>query len=78
MNNKAYESGYLEGKSEGFEQGASYGANRMFETIFTAYQENGLSLKKLKKIQKEYKVTSFKKPHLNFRNHILMCNLYLQ
>ena len=47
MNNKAYESGYLEGKSEGFEQGVSYGANRMFETIFTAYQENGLSLKKL-------------------------------
>ncbi len=26
----------------------------MFETIFTAYQENGLSLKKLKKIQKEF------------------------
>ena len=50
MNNKAYESGYLEGKSEGFEQGVSYGANRMFETIFTAYQENGLSLKKLKKM----------------------------
>ena len=54
MNNKAYESGYLEGKSEGFEQGVSYGANRMFETIFTAYQEKGLSLKKLKKIQKEF------------------------